>query len=185
MTEQELKIKYDHWFTENWDYYCNEVRNNIANGQMSRYAHDLCVLMYEELMNKSHEYKLNLYQNDKIMNWLLFSSSFQIKSGSSPFYRIFRKPTANNVPNYIAENEGLGGTTEKGWDNDEAWLCVEKALSEDGVNWYSSKLLQMKYIQNMTFTDMVNQYGFALNTLKKDLKKAEDEVLEFCKHLNK
>ena len=183
MSEEELKIKLDRWFSRNWDHYCSEVRKNIANGQMSQHADDLSVLIYEEFMKKPHAQKLQMYQDNKILNWMLRAASFQIKSGSSPFYRLHRKHSVKHIPSYFAENEGKAITKEGEWNNDDAWLCVKEAMTEDNIGWYYSKLLDMKFIQQMTYTDMCEKYGFAINTLKKDIKRALEAAKQHCNHL--
>ena len=184
MTEKELKIRLDRWFSRNWEHYESEVRKNIANGQMSKYAHDLCILIYETFMKKPHAYKQQVLENDKILNWMLRASAFQLKSGTSPFYRQFRKHSVKHIPEYFAINEGKGGTYEIGeWSNDAALQCVMEAIKEENIGFYYSRILEMKFLKQMTYSEMCDEYGFALNTLKKDIILAMEEVKKYCNHL--
>jgi len=182
MNEEELKIKLDRWFTENWDHFVNEVRTNISYGQMEKYHMDLCVQVFEDFMNKSFSKKLQMYQDDKILNFLLYAASFQIRSGTSPFYNTYRKSRMNNAPEYYIPQD-----TEYTLDDvsiDDYFVCVQEALKEDNIGWYYTKLLELKFLKQMTYDTIKEEYGICVSTLKKDVTRALQAVEQHCKHLN-
>ena len=145
MTEEELKIELDKWFNRNWEHYQNEVRTNIANGQMSGYAEDLCVVIYEAFHNKPHEQKLQMYNDNLIFNWMLKAASFQIRSGSSPFYNNYRKKRMHTVPHYYATEDASYSMDDTGIE--ELLECVMEAINGDKIEWYYAKLLELKYLR--------------------------------------
>ena len=184
MTEQELNIKLNKWFEENWNHFVNEVGKNIAWGEMAEYKMDLCILMYEQFMNKPFKNKLQMYEDNKILNFLLFGASFQIRSGSSPFYNTFRKPRMHHVPEYFAENEDKNETFELDEIHlDDYYLCMKEGMKEENVGWYYNKLLDLKFIQQKSYNDISGTYGLCINTLKRDTKLAIEAVRKYCNYL--
>ena len=100
MTE-ELRDRVNKWFAENWNHFVSEVRTNIMKGIMGDYCDDICAFMYEEFCKQSPEKIEQMLRDDKVLNWMLRGTSFQIKSSSSPFYSKYRKKRANMVPEYF------------------------------------------------------------------------------------
>jgi len=183
MTEQELKIKLDEWFTKNWNHFCNEVRTNIAWGKMEEYSNDLCIECYESFLNKPHEAKLQMYQDSKILNYLLYAASFQIRSGTSPFYNKYRKSRSNTAPAYYIDYES-GGYELDDVGLDDMYKCVFDALENKEIDWYHCKLLELKYLKGWTKNEIVAYYDFSMASLNKHMNEALEAVREHCKHLD-
>lgn len=186
MTKNELHIKLNQWFQDNWEHYRSEVGKNIAWGQMSEYKDDLCIQCYEDFMNKKEEAKLQMYQDDKILNFLLYCASFQIRSGQSPFYKNYRQGRVKHIPEYFAENEQRN--KGEGYELDDVTLddyyqCAMKYSKEEHVGWYYAKLIELKYLQRMSFQDIAEKYGMPMSTLKRDTKLALEAVKQKCNHL--
>lgn len=186
MTKEELKIQLDKWFTENWEWYLNEVATNIAYGQMSEYSTDLALECYEGFMSKSDTEKEQMLRDGKIGNFLLYAASFQIRSGSSPFYRRMRKSNNKVVPYYIAENEGkdMGVYNMHETSIDDLYTCMISAIKEESIGWYYSKLLELKYLKQMTYQELTKTYGVCITTVKRDIAEALNLVKQKCNHLN-
>jgi len=179
---KENKTALDAWITKNWIYYQNEVRTNIAKSKMSGYAEDLCIVCYESLMNKPDEMIEQMLRDNKVIGYLLRCASFQIKSGTSPFYQQYRKHRVNTIaPEYYNELKEPYVNTDI--TNDDRWECVEKALSAGGIDWYYSKLLELKYLRGLTYKDITELYGFSQASLKKHVQEALKEVQKHCKNL--
>ena len=178
-----LDTKINNWFNRNWNHYQREVATNIAHSEMSEYSNDLCVQCFEEFMKKKTEQKQQMLDDDKILNFLLYCASFQIRSGTSPFYHRYRKHRANNIPDYFAENEQDAYELDD-IEIDTFYQCMKEAMTEENIGWYYCKLLELKYIQQMTFKEIIDFYGVSEVTLKRDVSKALQAVRDYCKHLN-
>jgi DNA-directed RNA polymerase specialized sigma24 family protein len=178
MTEQELKIALDRWFNRNWNHFRNEVATNIANGQMSSYADDLCMVIFEAFIKKPHAQKLQMYQDNKILNWMLSAASFQIKSGSSPFYNIHRKKRAHAVPDYYITSDDSYSMDDE--TIEDLYNCMMECIEGEKIEWYYAKILELKYFRGMTKKEMKEQYGFSAASIHKHMAEAIDAVREYC-----
>ena len=185
--EEELNILLNQWFADNWEHFTSEVKKNIAHSQMAPYAMDLCVLMYEEFMRKPYKNKLQMYQDSKILHFLLYAASFQIRSGQSPFYKQYRSHRVKHIPHYFAENEER--EKNNGYYIDEVKLddyyeCAMEAIKEEYLGYYHAKLIELKFLQNKTYKDICEYYDIPILSLKRDLTAALDIVKKYCEHLN-
>lgn len=185
--EEELNIRLNNWFAENWEHFTSEVKKNIAWGQMGPYANDLCILMFEEFMNKPYKNKLQMLTDDKILHFLLYGASFQIRSGSSPFYKQFRQSRVGHVPQYFAENERV--SRNEGYELDKSELddyyqCAMEAIKEGNLGFYHAKLIELKFIKQMSYKSICDTYGLCIATVKKDLHEALDIVRKKCDYLD-
>ena len=172
-----LKQNIDKWFERNWIYYTREVSNNIAKDQMSQYSHDLCVHCFESFMAKTEEQIQQMYDDNKIINYLLYCCSFQLRSSTSPFYQQYRKHRNKSIPEYFGEQV---------WDQneltsvDDYYECMMEALSGDLLDFYEKRLIQMKYIEGKTFKEIFKEYNFSHLATRKHLYKALDKVEQYC-----
>lgn len=175
---KELRHNIDKWFNRNWNHYYNEVSTNIAKQQMNQYTQDLCIECYEAFMGKKEEQIQQMYDDDKILNFLLSCCSFQIKSGSSPFYMKYRKSRSKVIPEYY---EGLKDPFEiDDISNDDRLKCVLKAIEEEQIDWYYGKLLELKFLKGMTYKQMMEIYGFSQISIRDHVQKALEEVRKIC-----
>ena len=175
---KELKIKVDKWFSKNYNYYLREVRNNIATGIMAEYCDDLCAFMYMEFMKQSDERVEQMLEDNKIMNWMLRSTSFQLRSGTSPFYTKYRSKRKGNVPMSYGD---FGYDQFHQVTLDDYYECTMECLAnEELLNFYQRKIVEMKYLQQMTYQEIVDEYGFSHISLKKHLDGALDIIEEYC-----
>jgi len=177
MTEA-LRNKVNKWFERNWSHYLNEVRTNITKGIMSDYTDDICAFMYTEFMKQKPEKIEQMLDDDKVLNWMLRSTSFQIKSSSSPFYTQYRKKRSGMVPTYFIEDSYDSQAVEM----DDYFQCMMETLSEESdlLDWYEKKLIDMKYLKQMTYQQIVDAYGFSQISTKKHLNKALDKIEKYC-----
>lgn len=176
---KELRDKVNRWFERNWNHYLNEVRTNITKGIMSDYTDDICAFMYMEFMKQSPEKIEQMIDDGKVLNWMLRSTSFQIKSKTSPFYSRYRKKRANMVPTYFAESSY---NQHDAIELDDYYQCMMECLSEESdlLDWYEKKLIDMKYLKQMTYQQIVETYGFSLVSTKKHLNTALDKIEQYC-----
>ena len=176
---KELKDKVDKWFVKNWSHYLNEVRTNITKGRMAEYTDDICSFMYTEFLKQSPEKIEQIERDGKIMNWLLRGTSFQIRSGSSPFYSKYRKKRAGMVPVYFGESSY---EQHDAIELDDYYQCMMYCLEEEDspLDWYEKKLIDMKYLKQMTYYQIVDTYGFSQISTKRHIDNALDKIEKYC-----
>jgi len=176
---QERRNRVNKWFERNWKHYLNEVRTNITKGIMSDYTDDICSFMYTEFMKQKPEKIEQMLDDGKVLNWMLRSTSFQIKSKTSPFYTKYRKKRAGMVPTYFAES---GYNQHDAVELDDYYQCTMECLKEDNdlLDWYEKKLIDMKFIRQMTFSQIMEVYGLSKVSLKRHLAGALEKIEKHC-----
>jgi len=176
---QELRDRVNKWFAKNYEYYLNEVRTNITKGIMSDYTDDICAFMYEEFCKQKPEKIEQMLNDDKVLNWMLRGTSFQIKSKSSPFYSKYRKKRAGMVPTYFAESSY---NQHDAVELDDYYICTMECLEEENdlLDWYEKKLIDMKFMKQMTYQQIVDAYGFSQISTKKHLQIALNKIETYC-----
>jgi len=175
MTE-ELRNKVNKWFEKNYEYYLNEVRTNITKGKMAMFSEDLAVFMYMEFMKQKPEKVEQMYNDGKIMNWMLRGASFQIKSSSSPFYTKYRKKGAKNVPEYFADL----GYDSQAIELDDYYQCAMEVYHSNKLDFYQREIINLKFIKQKTYNEMVSEYGFTSVSLKRHLNEALGIIRDYC-----
>jgi len=174
---KKLKQNIDNWFVENWNYYTNEVSNNIAKGMMNEYSGDLCVHCYESFMSKTEKQIQQMLDDNKIINYLLYCCSFQLKSSTSPFYQKYRKHKLMSSPEYLTES---GYNQHDVSTLDDYYVCMMEALDSDLLDFYEKKLIQMKYIERLTFNEIFETYGFTHHATRAHLYNALEKIENHC-----
>jgi len=182
MDETQLNELYNKWFSKNYNFLLREIKNNIANGIMGGYAEDLLHIVIEGLMSKPYNMRLQMYQDSKIGNWVLKACAFQIKSGTSPFYNQLRKYYDRN---YKQSNEFEYGWYSETQIHDESlYDCFRRVLTDE-CNWYEQKLIDLKYYQNYTYTQLNEEFGLPLSTLKAEYNRVFEIIRNKCKYCDK
>ena len=175
MNETELNIELNKWFNLNYEYLRKEVATNISNGQMSDYADDLLNLCIESFLNRSFESKLQMFLDNKISNFLLRCSSFQIRSGTSPFFNQYRKYYTHNgyLPGFMDET-----IEDKDNIDVEMYSCFKKEM--ENLNWYETRLLDLKFYQKMSYKEINKIYHLPLSTLKREVENFLIKIRNKC-----
>ncbi len=174
---KELRRNIDKWITNNWNHYTSEVRNNIAKGKMGEHSHDLCVHCYESFMSKTEEQHQQMLDDNKILNYLLYCCSFQLRSSTSPFYSQYRKHGQKSIPEYFGEQV---------WDQhnevnlDDYYECAMEALNSDLLDFYEKKLIELKYIEQLTFQQIFDEYNFTHISSRRHLHGALEKIEIHC-----
>lgn len=153
-----------------------EITTKIAKDQMSEYGPELLHFVIIELYNKSPEYKKQLLSDNKVQYWLLTSSGLQLRSGSSPFYRQIR----SNRMSARSGAEDLDFATWEPYDG-EMYDCFTQGMEQ--LDFYHRKLIEEKYLNEMTFKDISNKYQIAQHHIKKDLYIALQLIRDHCQHV--
>lgn len=182
MTKQELDYRIDNWFSRNWDYYVNEVATNICTGKMAQHTGDLCIHCFEEFSKKTDAQKQQMLDDNKIINFLLFCASFQLRSSTSPFYAKYRKKSMDKIPLYDNTASGAYYNQHDRVTIDDYYECMMECLGEDSevIDWYEKKILSMKYLDKKTYIELVNEYGFSQASLKTHIQTAQNKIEKYC-----
>ena len=184
MTKEE---KINKFVSENYSRLLSEVSKNIAKGKMSEYQTDLLHHIILDLY-KMEEAKIDQLLNDGKMFWYLLSGcGLQLRSSTSPFYRIHRKQKMSARENYNGGDDhefnysGGRGILEQvytPYEEDELYICMMREI--ENMHWYYRTLIQDKWIEGLTLAQMKDKYGITLSNLSKDLKISYAIIRERC-----
>jgi len=159
-----------------YEWVLREITTKIAKDQMKEYGPELLHFVILELYNKSPEYKQQLLDDEKVPYWLLTSSGLQLRSGSSPFYRQIRQTRMAAR----SGDDSLDFAEYEPYDGD-LYDCFTSAM--ENLDYYHRRLLEEKYLNNLTFTDISRKYQIAIHHLKKDTYIALEMIRKHCKHV--
>jgi len=175
-----LKVKIDTWITQNYKWFLGEIKTNICKGRMRDYADDLAIHMIETLYTQ-HEDKLNQMLDDDMLGWwLLTGAGRQLRSSTSPFYRIYRKEKS------WAREEGVEGSHlnifERPWEeyNDDLYQCFRKEY--DSLHFYQRALMDKYFMEGWTFQQIYEYYNISKTHLMKDINTTINQIRTKCQH---
>jgi len=168
--EQQINKYIAQWY----DWLLNEISNNIANGMMSEYREDLLHHIILDTYNLPDAKINQMVTDDKLRWYLLRGAALQLKSSTSPFYRIWRRNKMSSRENYThnGENESFNGKgiLEKIYEPYEMaeW---EKCFHNEWENlhWYQKHLLERKFIQKWSYQRMFEHYNISKRHIIKDI----------------
>jgi hypothetical protein len=173
--------------SENYNKLLSEVSKNIAKGKMSEYRTDLLHHILLDLY-KMDEGKVDQLINDGKMFWYILSGcGLQLRSSTSPFYRIHRKEKMASRENYVGGKEhefnysGTKGILEQEYipyEGDPLYDCMVEEI--DNLHFYYRTLLEDKWFKGMTLNQMREKYDITLSSLSKDLKVAYEVIRTKC-----
>ena len=179
--------KLNKFISEHYEWLMREVKKNIAKGKMSEYAEDLLHHVILDLY-KMNEDKINQMLDDDKLKWYILSGcGLQIRSSTSPFYRIHRKERMAARENYTSGDDheftftgGVGILEQEyvPYEEDELYKCMMEEL--ENMHFYYRTLIQDKWMANMTLNQMREKYGITLSSLSKDLKVAYEIIRTKC-----
>lgn len=164
----------------------------IAGANFSFYGEDLLAYCLEDfLCNKDleYQYKISCIDN-KLVNYIGYSMSLQIKSSSSPFWFKYRKEGYNSRGIYLAEDGSveIDPSVEIGEEMDDEFDspyyikndldCLRYALEQ--LHWYDKVLIDDYFIKGLTYSSMHKKYNISLNSLKKDINSALNKIRKIC-----
>jgi hypothetical protein len=176
MNNEEIDRELGKVIGEWYEWVLKEINTNICKDQMREYGPELLHFVVLELYNKTPEYKKQLLEDKKVPYWLLTSSGLQLRSGSSPFYRQIR----SNRMSARSGGEDLGFAEYEPYDG-ELYDCFISGM--DNLDFYHRRLLEEKYFNQLTFTDISRKYQIAINHLKRDIYMALQMIRDHCKHV--
>ena len=175
-----MKERIDKWVTKNYTWFLNEIKTNIAKNQMSQHAEDLAIFMIESIYNLPEE-KVGQLLDDDMMGWyLLTGAGRQLRSSTSPFYRIYRKEKS------WSREEGIEGSHSNYFErpyepyNDDLYECFVEAL--DDLHWYQKTILSKHFYEGWTLQQIYEYYNIGKTHLIKDINLAINQIRTKCQH---
>jgi len=159
-----------------YEWLLKEITTNIAKDQMREYGPELLHFTVLELYKKSPEYKQQLLNNKKVPYWILTSSGLQLRSGTSPFYREVRS-------NRMSARSGGDEMDVIAWEpyDGEMYECFTQGMEQ--LDFYHRKLIEEKYLNELTFKAISDKYQIHQNHIRKDLYNALQMIRDYCKHI--
>ena len=180
MIRKDTKKRIDEWVSENYLWFLGEVKTNIAKHRMSQYADDLVIHMIETLYTQDDDKINKMLDEDKVGWWLLVGAGVQLRSSTSPFYRIYRKEKS------WSREEGYEGSFANIFDhpdepyNGELYDCFHQSFEE--LHWYQKKIMTMFWYEGKTLQEIYEHYNIGKNHLVKDINTAINQIREKCQH---
>lgn len=176
MNNEEIDRELGRVIEKHYKWLLKEIKTKIAKDAMREYGPELLHFVIIELYNKSPEYKQQLLSDEKVQYWLLTSSGLQLRSGSSPFYRMIR----SNRMSARSGGEEMDTVVWEDYDG-EMYECFLQAM--DQLDFYQRKLVEEKYLNELTFKAISDKYQIHQNHIRKDLFAAIQQMREHCKHV--
>ena len=175
---KETKNRIDDWVEERYEWLLGEIRTNIAKSAMSQYADDLTIHMIETVYFQPEEKVIQMLDDDKLGWWLLTGASMQLRSSTSPFYRIYRKEKG------WSREEGIEGSFTNVFDrpdepyDDSLMECFQEEYN--GLSWYLKEIMSKYWYEGYTLQEIHQYYNISKNHLVKDINKAINQIRQAC-----
>ncbi len=175
---KETKNRIDNWVSDNYVWYLGEVRNNIAKGMMKDYADDLVIHMIETLYTQAEEKINQMIDDDMLGRWLLIGASQQLRSSTSPFYRIYRQEKS------WSREQGMEGSFNNIFErpetvyDDSLMECMKEEM--DKLNFYDKEIMNSYWMDGQSLQQMHKYYGITKLSLTRDINRVINQIRERC-----
>jgi len=178
-----IKKRLNKWVDEHYQWLLGEISTNIAYGRMSGYATDLLHHIILDLYKMDEEKLEGMLDNGKLKYYVLRGASLQIRSQTSPFYKIHRKEKTFARSGLMESGKYDTETYEINEPDENETLdeCFHRAMGE--IHWYLQTLLRKKIIEGKTYQEIYEHYNISKTHLIKDINTGIAEVRQICKHI--
>ena len=182
-----VRERLNSFVSEHYKWLLKEVKKNIAKGKMSEYAEDLLHHVILDLYKMDEGKITQLLDDEKIKWYILSGCGLQLRSSTSPFYRIHRKERMSARENYSGGDDheftftgGMGILEQvyEPYEENDLYICMMREI--ENMHWYYRILIQDKWIEGLTLAQMKDKYGITLSSLSKDLKISYAIIREKC-----
>ena len=149
-----------------------------------RWGEDLLALSVTFFLEKPLKDQLKTIENGKLENFITWIANMQLKSSSSKFYSVYRKPNGQYRELYNDYDYGYEFIAHnKAFDKeeDEVVTCIKCEIEK--LDPYLKMLVNEKVLENNTFTFISNKYNINYNSLKADTTKAIKKIKKKCQDL--
>ena len=175
---KETKHRIDTWVSKEYEWLLGEISTNIAKGKMSPYASDLTIHMIETLYTQDEDKINKMLDEDKVGWWLLVGASQQLRSSTSPFYRIYRQEKS------WSREHGIEGSFSNIFErpdepyDDSLMECFQEEYNN--LHWYLKKIMDKYWYEGQTLQEIHEYYNISKRHLVKDLNTAINQIREKC-----
>ncbi len=175
---KETKNRLDKWVGEKYVWLQDQIYTNIAKGQMKQYGADLTIHMVETLYTQPEDKIIQMLDDDKLGWWLLVGASQQLRSSTSPFYRIYRQEKS------WSREDGVPGSFNSIFDrpeevyDDSLMECFKETY--DNLHWYDKEIMNKYWYENKSIEEVYKYYGISKIHLIKDMNKAINQIRQSC-----
>ena len=173
-----IKNKLDRWVEEWYEWLKREISRNIAKGIMSEYSEDLLHHLIIDLYKLPDEKLNQMIDDDKLRWFTLRAAGMQLRSSTSPFYRIHRREKMNSREN------GLPGSDKNIFDGiyepyeDGLYECFQREMGN--LHFYHKALMDKYWIEGWTLTQVYKHYNISKSHIIKDLNEAMTTIRTKC-----
>lgn len=175
-----LKKRIDKWVTDNYETLLNNITRNVCKGMMKEYAPDLTSYLIETIYSLPEEKVTQMLDDDKLSNYLLRGAGMQLRSSTSPFYRMFRKHKMSARENGQEGHDfSIFERPQEEYD-DSLYQCFRDSYKD--LHFYDRALLDKYYYDGWTIQEMYEYYNISKRHIIKDMNKAIQIIRDKCRH---
>lgn len=179
-------------YVEEWyGWMLGEVMTNIAKDGMKDYGSDLLHTIIIDLYNLPADKITQMVDDDKLRWYILRGCSLQLRSSTSPFYRIHRRErmqarenyTSSSKPEYNGSFSGVGILEREYEPYDDVIERLSKCLQDSmtELGFYHRTLLEKHFMEKWSIQRIHKHYQISKTHIVKDINYGLDYVREFCK----
>lgn len=188
MTTENTKTLHNYLSTW-YEWLSKEIKKNIAKDRMSEYADDLLHHILQDVYKMEEEKVIGMVERDKLRWYILKGAGMQLRSKTSPFYRLHRKEKLQSRENFTNSNAdghdsfsgvGILEKVYEPYEHDELYDCFQREM--ENLHWYQKTLMTRYWLENWTITKMYQHYNITKAHLVKDLNEAMDTIRTKCKN---
>ena len=176
-------------YVEEWyGWMLGEVKRNIAKDKMSEYGEDLLHHVILDLYNLPADKITQMIDDDKLRWYVLSGCGLQLRSSTSPFYRIHRREKMQARENYTHSSDSPYPGTFRGvgilervyepYEHDELYDCFQLAMK--GLGFYHRTLIEKHFMEKWSLQRMHEYYNISKKHIVKDINYALDFIREYC-----
>ena len=178
MMTKNTKNRIDKWVGERYEWLLGEISTNIAKGQMEQHAGDLTIHMIETLYFQPEDKIIQMLDDDKLGYWLLVGASQQLRSSTSPFYRLYRKEKSWSREDGLSTSfNSIFDRPEEEYD-DSLMECFQHEYKN--LHWYLKELMNKYWYEGQTLQEIHEYYNISKRHITKDINKAINQIREKC-----
>lgn len=156
----------------------------VCGFNYDRWGDDLLALSILFFLEKPLDTQIKIINDGKLENYITFIMGLQVKSGSSKFYKDYRRFMYNQREIYDNNTyKDRMVTFPEPFEDEESecLACIKHQI--DKLDPYLKMLVNEHLIQGENFSTISQKYNITYTHLKRDTLRVSKEIKELCKHL--
>ena len=181
--------KINKYVGEWYEWMMGEVKRNIAKDGMRDYAEDLLHHVILDLYNLPADKITQMVEDDKLRWYILSGCGLQLRSSSSPFYRLHRREKMQARENYSHFYSPLSPTFNglgildreyEPYDDiiERLQECFDKEMGE--LHFYERALMEKYFVEKWSIQKIHKFYNISKTHIVKDINRALDIIRDKC-----